>query len=112
MEIYHNPRCAKSRQTLELLQNKGIDPDIRLYLNDPPSIKELSSIIKKLGLKPLELIRKNEKIYKEQFKGQDLSDREWIKVMVEHPKLIERPIVISGDTARIGRPPESILEII
>lgn len=110
--IFHNPRCRKSREGLELLEKRGISPIIRLYLKDTPSIEELSTIIEKLGISPTNLIRKAEAIYKETFKGQDLSDDEWIKAMVEHPKLIERPIIINNNKAIIGRPTEKILEII
>lgn len=112
MQIYHNPRCQKSRQSLALLQESGIDPDIRLYLEDIPTESELKAILKKLKMTPQDLIRKSEKIYKELYKGKDLTDVEWIQAMVEHPKLIERPIVISGKKAVIGRPPETILELL
>lgn len=109
--IYHNPRCRKSRETLALLESKGIEADVVEYLKDIPSEKELKSILKKLGMKPEALLRKGEAIYKESYKGKELSDAEWIKAMVEHPKLIERPIVVSGNKAAIGRPPEQVLDL-
>lgn len=111
--IYHNPRCSKSRQTLALLEEQGIQADVRKYLDDAPSAEELKSVLTQLGLSARELLRKNEAEFKEN--GLDdlsLSDEQIIKVMTDVPKLIERPIVIKGDKARIGRPPESVLEIL
>ncbi len=112
MKIYHNPRCRKSRETLSLLEEKGQSPEIVLYLEDTPSVEELKSIILKLGITPFELIRKSESIFKEQYKGKELTDDQWIQVLIKHPKLIERPIVIKGKKAVIGRPPENVLELI
>lgn len=112
MEIYHNPRCMKSRQTLDLLKSNGQNPEIILYLETPPTQKELKAVLKKLNIKPEQLLRKGEKIYKEQYKGKTLTDTQWIKAMIENPKLIERPIVINGDKAAIGRPPESVLDVL
>lgn len=112
MKIFHNPRCAKSRETLALLQSKGHEPEIILYLDTPPNQKELKAIIKKLGIKPEQLIRKGEAIFKENYKGKSLTDAEWIKAMVRYPKLIERPIVLNGDKAALGRPPEQVLDIL
>lgn len=111
MKIYHNPRCSKSRQTLEIIQQKNKNVEIIDYLNNVPTEQELTEIIKLLKIKPEELVRKGEDIYKENFKGKILTDTEWIKSMIEHPKLIERPIVISGNKAVIGRPPEKVLEL-
>ena len=112
MKIYHNPRCSKSRQTLELLQKNTHEKiEIVEYLNHIPTEKELTEIIKLLKIKPEELIRKGEDVYKEKFKGKTLKDSEWIKAMVENPKLIERPIVISEKKAIIGRPPEKVLDL-
>ena len=85
MKIYHNPRCRKSRETLELIQDKGIDPEIVLYLNTPPNKTELKSILSKLGIKPIQLIRKGEPIYKEKFKGKELTDAQWIDAMLTYP---------------------------
>lgn len=112
MKIYHNPRCRKSRETLALIEEKGGKADIVLYLEDPPSQKELKSLLGMLNIKPVELLRKGEKIYKEKFKGKELSDAQWIKAMVAHPKLIERPIVVKGKKAILGRPPKNVLELL
>ncbi len=112
MKILHNPRCRKSRETLALLEENQTDLEVILYLKDVPSKEELSAIIKKLKISPFELIRKSESIYKEQFKGQSFSDDEWIDIMLQNPKLIERPIVISDDRAVIGRPPNKVLELL
>ncbi len=106
--MYHNPRCRKSRESLAFLKEKGIEPEIILYLKTPPTFDELKGVISKLGIEPLELVRKKEVLYKENFKGKDLSGDEWINLMVEYPNLIERPIVINGDKAVIGRPAENI----
>ena len=111
-KIYHNPRCRKSRETLQLLEEKGETPEIVEYLKSNPSKKELEEIIDMLGIPPLKLIRKGEGIFKENFKGKELSDEQWIDAMVEHPILIERPIVVKNGKAMIGRPPESVVEIL
>ncbi len=108
MKIYHNPRCRKSRETLELIRAKNSEPEIIEYLSTPPSKSELDEILKMLGLEPLDLIRKGEKVFKEKFKGKDNNRQEWIEIMVENPILIERPIVISNGKAVIGRPPENV----
>ena len=112
MKIYHNPRCRKSRETLELLQEKGIEPEIILYLANPPDKQELKAVLSKLGIKPEQLIRKGEPIFKEYFKGKKLTDEQWIEAMATYPKLIERPIFIKGDKAVIGRPPVNVLQLI
>lgn len=112
MKIYHNPRCTKSRQTLALLQENGVEPQVVEYLKDLLSAKELKELIGFLGIAPLELVRKNEVVWKEQFKGKNLSDEEVIKAMVENPKLIERPIVVKQKKAALGRPPENVLQLI
>ena len=112
MKIYHNPRCSKSRQTLSLIKEKGAEVEIIEYLKVIPSEKELSAIIKLLGIKPEKLLRKCEADYKENFKGKILSDEEWISAMVQYPKLIERPIVVSGNKAILGRPPENVLDLL
>lgn len=112
IKIYHNPRCRKSREGLAILENSGKEFEIIKYLDDVPTTKELKEIITLLGISPIQLIRKNEKIWKEEFKGKELSDEEIITAMANHPKLIERPIVITKNKAVIGRPPEAILEII
>jgi arsenate reductase len=111
--IYHNPRCSKSRATLHLLEARGIKPKIVDYLKTPPSASELKSILKKLGLKPRDLLRKGEPHYAELgLKERQLSDDQLIALMVANPILIERPIVVSGSKAAIGRPPEQVLEIL
>jgi len=112
MEIYHNPRCQKSREALAILEESGKEFTIRRYLDDPPTEDELTDIISKLDIKPLELIRDTEKIFKEKFKGEKHTDSEWIQIMVENPRLIQRPIVISGDRAVVGRPPENVRELL
>lgn len=112
IQIYHNPRCRKSREALQYLKDKGIEPKIILYLQNPPTFDELKELIRKLKINPTELIRKKEKIFIENYSSSLLSDDEWIKVMTEHPILIERPIIISGNNAVIGRPKERIDEVI
>jgi len=112
IKIYHNPRCRKSREGLQIVENSGKEFEIIKYLEDIPSEEELAKIIKKLNINPIQLVRKNEKVWKENFKGKDLSDHEIVKAMIENPKLIERPIVINNNKAVIGRPPETILEYI
>lgn len=110
--IYHNNRCSKSRQGVQILEDSGKEFEIVKYLEDIPTEKELTEIIDCLGIKPINLVRKNEAIWKENYKSKDLTDEALIKAMVENPKLIERPIVINDKKAVIGRPPEKILDII
>lgn len=111
--IYHNPRCSKSRQTLALLEEKGVEPKIVEYLKTPPSAAELKAILGQLGMAPRDLMRKGEAAYKERGLGDaSKSDDELIAAMVAEPILIERPIVLSGGKARLGRPPEQVLEIV
>ncbi|WP_438977330.1 arsenate reductase (glutaredoxin) [Polaribacter sp.] len=112
IKIYHNPRCRKSREGLQILENSGKEFEIIKYLEDIPSEEELTKIIKILNINPIQLVRKNEKVWKENYKGKDLSDHEIVNAMIENPKLIERPIVINNNKAVIGRPPETILEYI
>lgn len=112
IQIFHNNRCSKSRCGLEILENSGKKFEVVKYLDNVPSEKELNEIISLLNITPIQLVRKNEKIWKEEFKGKELSDTEIVQAMVNNPKLIERPIVINGNKAVIGRPPENILEII
>jgi len=113
-EIYHNPRCSKSRAALQLLEENGVEPVVRLYLEQAPSAKELKSVLKLLGLSARELLRKGEDEYKElKLADKSLSDAQLIEAMIEHPRLIERPIVIrDGKAAKIGRPPEDVLELL
>ena len=112
IKIYHNPRCSKSRQGLALLENSGKKFVVVKYLETIPSLEELTEIINILNIPPIQLIRKSEKIWKENYKGKELSNHEIIKAMIENPKLIERPIVINKDRAVIGRPLENISTII
>lgn len=113
VSIYHNPRCSKSRQTLALLEEKGIKANIVEYLKTPPSTETLEDILKQLDISPRALLRKGEAIYKElNLKDDSLSDQQLIQAMSENPKLIERPIVITNGKAKLGRPPESVLEIL
>lgn len=112
IKIYHNPRCSKSRQGVAVLEDSGKEFEIIKYLEDTLSEAQLSDIIQLLGIQPIELVRKNEKIWKENFKGKELSDSEIIKAMVENPRLIERPIVINDQKAVVGRPPENIKDIL
>ena len=111
IKIYHNPRCGKSHQTLALLQEKTDDIEVIEYLKNPPNFEELKAILGKLGMKPFDLIRRGESVFKEQFKGRELTDDEWIKAMVSHPILIERPIAIKGEKAVVGRPPENVHQL-
>ena len=111
--IYHNPRCSKSRQALSLLHEKNIDTDIVEYLKTPPTVSELKDILLKLGYKPRQLLRKNEQIYKDLDLGSDgKTDDDLVNAMIDNPILIERPIIISGGQVTIGRPAESILDIL
>ena len=112
MKIYHNPRCSKSRQTLALLQENGVEPEVVLYLDNVPTTDGLKGLLTKLGISPMQLVRKGESIWKEKFKGKELTDDEIIVAMIANPKLIERPIVVKDQTAVLGRPPENALELI
>ena len=110
--IWHNPRCSKSRATLALLEAQGIAPNVRLYLEDSPSGAELRDALRALGLAARDILRKGEVEYKAAGLGPGSSDAEAIDAMVAHPKLIERPIVFASGKARIGRPPEAVLDIL
>ena len=113
MKIFHNPRCSKSRKTLEIIQQQGIEPEIIKYLEQPPSIEELTMVLSLLQLQPRELMRKNEAEYKDNnMADESLSNTELIQLMHQFPKVIERPVVINNGKAVIGRPPESVLDII
>jgi arsenate reductase len=112
MKIYHNPRCSKSRQGLAILEDSKLTFETIKYLDTPISKGELTNIIKLLDISPIDLVRKNEAIWKQNFKGKELSDSEIISAMVENPKLIERPIVINNGKAVIGRQPEMIKTIL
>jgi arsenate reductase len=111
--IYHNPRCSKSRQTLELIKTQGIAPEVVLYLETPLDAQIIAGLLKKLGISPRQLLRKGELAYKEQnLANTSLTEKQLIEAMVAFPKLMERPIVVVGDKATIGRPPEQVLEIL
>ena len=112
MKIYHNPRCSKSRKTLALLQENGVEPDVVLYLDNIPTVDELRELLAKLGIGPMQLIRKGEAVWKEKYKGKQLSDDQVIEAMIANPKLIERPIVVKDQSAVLGRPPENVIELI
>lgn len=113
VQIMHNPRCSKSRTTLQLLKDNGVEPEIILYLETPPDADALTSILDKLDMQPRDLIRKGQQEYKEMGLGNEqLSDEQLIAAMIEAPILIERPIVLANGKARIGRPPESVLKIL
>ena len=109
MKIYHNPRCSKSRQSLALLQEAGLDPEVIEYLKDPPTAAELSEILDSLKMEPTDLMRTGEAVYQELgLREKQLNRQEAIETMIQHPVLIERPIVVKGNQAVIGRPPESV----
>lgn len=111
--IYHNPRCSKSRQTLQLLNDRGIEPAVVLYLDAPPNAQQLRNLLKKLGLSARQLLRKGEQDYKDLgLADQNLTEAQLVDAMIKAPKLIERPIVEKGDKAVLGRPPENVLELL
>ena len=111
--IYHNPRCSKSRATLALIEARGIKPKIVDYLKTPPSAAELKAILRKLGLNPRDILRTGETIYAELgLKARDLDDDALVALMVKNPILVERPIVVAGNKAAVGRPPETVLAIL
>ena len=109
--IYHNPRCGKSRAALGILAGHGIEPTIVEYLKTPLDRDQLSVLLKKLGLKPEQIVRKGEDVYKQNYASRTMTDNEWLGTLVEHPILIERPIVVKGNRAVVGRPPEKIAEL-
>jgi len=110
--IYHNSRCSKSREGLCLLEDLGEDVEIRNYLKEPPGYEELENLLSMLKAEPLDIIRKKEAVFQELYEGKDLSRKEWIEAMIEHPVLIERPIVVKGNRAVVGRPPSLIRELL
>lgn len=111
MKIYHNPRCSKSRETLHILQDNNQDIEVVEYLKTPPTRDELKMLLQKLNMKAEEIVRKSELVYKEKFKNSNFTEEEWIQIMMENPKLIERPIVVKGNKAVLGRPPENVKEL-
>ena len=112
LTIYHNPKCSKSREALALLESRGISARIVKYLETPPTAAELSALVRMLGIPAEALVRKGEEIYKSKYAGRTLTDAEWIAAMVEHPILIERPIVVAGERAVVGRPPDRVLTLL
>jgi len=110
--IYHNTRCSKSRCALDLLKENGIEPEVVEYVKDAPSVEDLTKLVAKLGIPAEQLVRKSEALFKEKYKGLQLNEHEWIRVMHENPQLIERPIVVKGHKAVIGRPIENVQELI
>jgi len=111
--IYHNPRCSKSRATLELLEEKGVELNVVKYLDQPPSEEELRMVLEKLGIGPRDLMRSGESVYREKgLDNSELSDDQLIAAMIADPILIERPVVVNGNKAAIGRPPSQVLEIV
>lgn len=113
VHIYHNPRCSKSRETLALLEEQGITPTITEYLKDAPDAEEITSILQKLGISARDLMRKGEAEYQElSLDNPELTEAQLIQAMADHPKLMERPVVVVGNQARIGRPPHTVLEIV
>lgn len=112
LTIYHNPKCSKSRETLALLQGRGTAPHIIEYLKNPPTATELTAIVRMLGIKPEALVRKGEEVFKQRYAGKALTDDQWIEAMIADPILIERPIVVAGGKAAIGRPPEQVLRLL
>lgn len=112
MRIYHNPRCSKSRDSFNLLEELEIDFEIVEYLKTPLNKKELTELLVKLNIPAKDLIRKGEKDFKENFKGKELTEEEWINAMIQFPKLMERPIIVNGDKAVIGRPVEKVIDLL
>lgn len=110
--IYHNPRCSKSREALTILENSDINFHVIKYLEEPLTVQDLQKILSLLHIKPIQLVRKNEAIWKENYLHKKFTDARLIDLMIKHPKLIERPIVVNGKKAAIGRPPQQILEIL
>tara|TARA_B110000908_G_C9842039_1_gene266072 strand:+ start:33 stop:374 length:342 start_codon:yes stop_codon:yes gene_type:complete len=111
LKILHNPRCSKSRETLAIIKNEGVEFQIIEYLKETITKEEFQDVLSKLDKKPQEIIRRGEAIFKENFKGKEFSAEEWLTILIENPKLIERPIVFNGKKAVIGRPPEKVTEL-
>lgn len=112
LKIYHNPRCAKSRETLDLISGSGQNVEVVEYLKTPPDFAELKDLLNRLHLKAEQIVRKTEALYKSDFKGKNFNEDEWITILVENPRLIERPIVVRGNKAILGRPPENVLTLL
>lgn len=112
VEVLHNPRCSKSREAVNYLNEQGHEVSIIEYLKEVPSRAELEKLLAKLNLRPQDILRKGEPVFKEKFKGKEFTDLEWIQIMTEYPKLIERPIVVRGNKAVVGRPIERVIELV
>jgi arsenate reductase (glutaredoxin) len=112
LTIYHNTRCSKSRDVCTILEKKKVKTEVVEYLKTPPTQKELKGLLKMLGMKASELVRKGEPVFIEKFEGKKLTEAQWLKALSENPILIERPIIVKGDKAIIGRPPEKVLEFL
>lgn len=112
IRIYYNPRCSKCRETVALVSERGYTTELVEYLVTPPGKEELRSLLQKLGMKPEELVRKGEEIFKQLYAGRTLGDDEWLDALLAHPVLIERPIVVRGDKAVVARPPEKVLALL
>ncbi|MDR2451687.1 MAG: arsenate reductase (glutaredoxin) [Candidatus Accumulibacter sp.] len=110
--IYHNARCSKSRSACEIVAGKGIEARVVEYLKTPPDREELRQLLKKLGMRPSELVRRGEAVFKENYAGKTLDEEQWLDALVAHPILIERPVVVRGNRAVVGRPPEKVLELL
>jgi arsenate reductase len=110
--LYHNNKCGKSRSALALLREKGLEPQLRYYLVDPPSRQQLVELLRKLGMKAEDLVRKNEPLYRNRFGGRTYSEEEWVDILAANPILVQRPVFIRGDRAVVGRPPEKVLELL
>lgn len=108
MKIYHNPRCSKSRKGLQYLEDKGCNFEVVKYLEEGINEEKLAELIAKTGKKPFDFVRQHEQLYKDEYKGKTLSDEEWLKALVENPRLLHRPIIENGDKAILGNPPENI----
>ncbi len=111
IKIYHNPRCSKSREALNLIEAKGFKAFVVEYIKNPPTYAEIKDLLMKLNLKPQQIIRTNEALYKEKFKNKNFSNEEWIKILSENPILIERPIIVKNNKAIIGRPPQLLEDL-
>jgi arsenate reductase len=112
LKIYHNPRCSKSRETLDLIAKSGQECEVIEYLKVPVTFAELKDLLVRLHMKPEQLVRKGEALYKQNFKGKNFNDDEWITILIENPQLLERPIVLKGNKAILGRPPGNVLVLL
>jgi len=112
MKIYHNPRCKKSREGLQFIRDKGIEVQVIDYIKNPISENELQEVVMKLGKKPVEIVRTQEEYYRKNLKGRNFTDEEWVRILIENPKLIQRPIVVEKHKAVIAQPPENINQLL